>query len=349
MTKTDWITATARSIALFLGLIALACGGSQETSRTQVVIYSPHGKEMLGAFEEWVEARDSTLDVQWFDMGAEVCLERIRSEKANPQADIWWGAPSNTFEQGEREGLLEPYVPSWRDQIDSVYRSPSDNWYGTFVTPEVIAYNTNRLTSTSAPQDWDELLDPKWRDQIIIRSPMESGTMKTIYSAMIYRFFTEDGKPDRGYEWLLELDANTKSYAANPSLMQQKLAREEGLVTLWNLTDILLQTERYDYPFGFIVPKSGTPVLIVAIGVVKGAKHRSAAQWFFEAVTSIDGLGKQATEFYRFPIRKDFTGKPDWMEGIEITPMPINWQLLGARRAEWMQYWDQQIKGQGAN
>jgi len=221
-------------VALTVSLLLMAFLSYGQTAvpssglEDKVVVYSPHGKDILAEFEKFFEEFYPGVDVQWLDMGSQDVLDRIRSEKANPQGDIWWGAPSSMFDAAAKEGLLKPYKPSWSEKVKEQFRHPEHYWYGTFQTPEVIMYNNQLLTEKDAPKDWDELLDPKWKDKIIIRYPLASGTMRAIYSAMIYRFYKKTGKTDEGYEWLKKLDANTKSYAANPTILNQKLAREKG-------------------------------------------------------------------------------------------------------------------------
>jgi len=160
-------------------LIALSCAPS---SKETVIVYSPHGKEMLGYFEQAFEKANPTIDVRWLDMGAQTAFDRIRTEKANPQASLWWGGPSDLFEQAEALDLLAPYKPSWHDKIDTRYHSPNDAWYASFLTPECIMFNSEQLTKETAPQDWDDLLAEQWRDKIVIRDPVQSGTMRTILS-----------------------------------------------------------------------------------------------------------------------------------------------------------------------
>ena len=60
---------------------------------------------------------------------------------------------------------------------------------------------------------------------------MASGTMRTIFSAMIYRQFAANGSADAGYEWLKKLDANTAVYTPTPDDMYLKLDRGVGTVT----------------------------------------------------------------------------------------------------------------------
>ncbi|MBI4639229.1 MAG: extracellular solute-binding protein [Candidatus Tectomicrobia bacterium] len=315
----------------------------------KVVVYSPHGKDILAEFEKFFEESYPGVDVQWLDMGSQDVLDRIRSEKANPQGDIWWGAPSSMFDAAAKEGLLKPYKPSWSDKVKETFRHPEYYWYGTFQTPEVIMYNNQLLTEKDAPKDWDELLDPKWKDKVIIRYPLASGTMRTIYAAMIYRFYKKTGKPDEGYEWLKKLDANTKSYAANPTILNQKLARGEGMVTLWNMPGAVFDAKVNGYPLGFIVPKSGTPVLTDAMAIIANSKHPKAAEAFYEFVTSLQSSVLLAHEHYRIPTRSDIPEKslPKWISETKITPMEIDWKVMGEKEAEWMKYWDENIKEKG--
>ena len=106
--------------ALSLALIA-ACSGD---GRTVLTVYSPHGKELLEYYEKGFEKAHPDVDVQWVDMGSQEVLDRLRAEKANPQADVWFGAPAEIFERAASEGLLEPYTPTWAGAVPAEARDP---------------------------------------------------------------------------------------------------------------------------------------------------------------------------------------------------------------------------------
>ena len=330
-------------LALFL--LVSACSGSN--GKTTLIIYSPHGKELLTEFEKRFEAQNPMIDVRWLDMGSQNALDRVRSEKANPQADIWWGAPSTMFSQAEKEGLLEAFKPSWAEHVAAAAHSPEDFWYGTFQTPEVIAYNSEALKPADVPKDWDEVLDPKWKGKIIMRDPLPSGTMRTIFAAMILRAMGPDKSPEPGYAWLRKLEANTKEYAADQTFMITKLAHQEAILTLWNLPDIELQ--RAKWPLAYVIPKSGTPVLTDAIAIVKGTKHRKEAEAFYEFVNTPESLAFAAKEFYRIPSRNDIPKEtlPEWMRDLNIPKMEMDWELVEQKSQEWMDYWNDHIRGSG--
>jgi iron(III) transport system substrate-binding protein len=326
-------------------LLLLLVAGCATDDRTQVVVYSPHGKEMLGAYEDAFEAEHLDVNIQWIDMGGQDAYDRIRTEQQNPQASIWWGGASMAFERAAGEGLLEPYTPSWAEAVPAHSRGTDEAWFGTFLTPEVITYNSRTLEGETPPQDWDDLLDEKWQDRVIIRYPLASSTMRTIYGAMILRQPTVE----EGYAWLARLDRNVATYTADPTQLYLKLAREEGDLTLWNMPDTYIQAETVGYPFDYLIPASGTPLLTDGIALVAGGPNREAAVDFYEFVTSESALIDQAHRFYRIPVRTDIrpAALPEWITRVDIKPMEIDWQRLAEEGADWMQFWDEQIKGRG--
>jgi len=336
----------ASGLVLFLFVSCSFLVGCKSDSRTRLIVYSPHGKELLRASETAFEARYPDVDVRWIDMGGQDAYDRIRTERVNPQASIWWGGDGPTFSRAAAENLLEPYVPSWAEYVDSLGRGQDDMWYATFLTPEVILYNSRTVSPDEVPQSWDDLLQDKWQNRIIVRYPLASSTMRTIWGALIMRQATEED----GYAWLARLDRNTKTYAADPTQLYLKVAREEGDITLWNMPDTYIQTETHGYPFGFVIPSDGTPVLNDAIALVRGGANLDVARDFYEFVTSDSALVNQANTYFRIPARTNLDPAllPSWIRDTEVLAMPVDWSHLTAEGARWMTYWDENIKGRGA-
>jgi iron(III) transport system substrate-binding protein len=133
---------------------------------------------MLRDFVARYKRAHPEVEVQFLDMGSREVLERLRAERNRPQADLWWGAAHTTFQTAAEENLLAPYRPSWADKVPDFSRDAQDRWYGTYETPEVIVYNSDVVRAEDAPKDWDDVLDPKWRDKVLIRSPNPSDSMR---------------------------------------------------------------------------------------------------------------------------------------------------------------------------
>lgn len=332
-------------------LFAAAAGAACRTDkRTPLVLYSPHGRDLLGMVERAYEGVHPNVDVRWLDMGSQEVYDRVRSEKANPQADLWFGGPNTIFARGAREDLLEPYRPSWAGAIPAESRQARDLYFGVYRTPAVIVYNSAAVAPDSAPRDWDDLLDPRWKGKVLIRYPLASGTMRAIFGMILGRSVAETGSPDRGFEWLKRLDAQTKEYVMNASVLVEKVARREGLVTVWDLPDVLLEMRR-SHDLAYVFPSSGTPVIDDAVGLVRGAKHPREARDLIEWLGGAEAQLLAAKNAYRLPARTDLPAAelPQWARDVEkgMKPEKMDWDLLEREGQAWMARWDREVRGKG--
>jgi iron(III) transport system substrate-binding protein len=319
--------------------------------KTQLLVYTALETDQLKAYEQGFYSEVRDVEIRWVRDSTGVITAKLLAEKANPQADVWWGAPAEIFDAGAEAGLLEPYRPTWAEYLPSEGRDPEDRWFATYLTPEVIAYNSAAVPREEAPQEWDDVLDPRWRGEVLIREPLASGTMRAIFSAIIYRESERTGDPTAGYEWLLRLDAQTREYVLNPTLLYQKLARQEGLVTLWNMPDIETLRATADYPIDYVIPAGGTPIVLDGIAVVRGTRHPELARAFVEYVGSREALAEAAERFFRIPARTDMEPDelPEWLREAlpRIRPMEVDADLIRERTPEWMRHWDAHIRRRG--
>jgi iron(III) transport system substrate-binding protein len=339
-------TRTPLRLLLLPLLLLAACSDG----RTPLVVYSPHGRDLLTLMEKSFEKANPKVDVRWLDMGSQEVYDRIRSEAANPQADVWYGGPQTIFIRGAEEGLLAPYRPTWADAVPEVSRDPQSLFFGAYRTAPVLVYNSAAVKREEAPGDWDGLLDPRWKGKILIRDPLASGTMRTLYGMILASSIQETGNPERGWEWLRRFDAQTKEYVQNPALLMEKLNRQEGLITVWELTDMLWQAKR-GAPLGYRFASSGAPVIDDSIGLVKGATHPEEAKAFIEFVGSVEGQELAARDAFRLPARTDLPAErlPQWAQDVlrELKPADVEWDLIAKHGQEWMATWDRTVRGKG--
>jgi|tagenome__1003787_1003787.scaffolds.fasta_scaffold20973973_2 iron(III) transport system substrate-binding protein len=332
-------------LSSFAVLSAVCCSSDH---RTPVVLYSPHGRDQLELLERDFERRRPDIDVRWLDMGSQEILDRLRFERVNPQADVWFGGPTTIFDRGIQDSLLTPFRPSWAGQMSG--STASEFYYPVYRTPAVIAFNSRAVSREAAPKDWDDVLLPRWRDKVIIRDPMASGTMRAIWGLILVRSFRQTGDTAWGMDWLRRLDAQTKTYTISPALLYEKLARQEGLISLWDLQDILISQAK-GMPLGYVFPRSGTVVIDDAIGLVRGSRHPEAARAFIEYVGSEAAQLLTAREVFRLPARTHLPSDrvPAWVAQVEreMVVADMDWGLLSRNGPAWMSYWDQHVRGTG--
>ena len=347
-TLTAYATALIAAAALTTG-----CGGSQVHATAPdpgqpLTIYTARDKDAVALVVNRFVARFPEYQgkVNVVTMSAQDALTRLRAEKGNPQAGFLWGGTQQGLEHAAREGLLVPSAPDAAARIDPSRKDPQGRWHAEILLPEVIVYNNERLTPAQAPKDWDDLLSPRFKGKILIRDVMASGTMRTIFSAMVYKEYAKTGSADAGYEWLRQLDANTVNYAANPDDMYFKLDRGVGTVTLWNLQDVLIQSHRHHRPWSYVMPASGAPVLVDGVGVVNNPKMMKAGAEFQNFLLHSDVQAILARDYFQIPaVSLEPAAVPSWLAELHLKEMPIRWAVMGEKQQEWMAFWSQNIQG----
>ena len=334
---------------LLLLLLVSACTKTPE-SGTGLTIYTGRDKDEVAHVIDLFTQKFPQYkgNVNTITLGAQAALDRLRAEKSNPQAGFLWGGTLQGLEQAASENLLVQSNPANANLIDASRKDPQGRWYAEMLLPEVIIYNHDLLKPDQAPKDWDDLITPAYKDKLVIRDVMASGTMRTIYSAMIYRQYERTGSPDAGYDWLKKLDANTAVYTPTPDDMYLKLDRGVGTVTLWNLQDAFIQPMKNNRPWSFVIPASGVPVLLDGVGIVNNPKTTQAATDFENFLLEPQLQAQLARDYYQIPaLHLPDSAKPEWLAKLEIKEMKIDWTLLSQKQTEWMNYWSQNIKDKG--
>jgi putative spermidine/putrescine transport system substrate-binding protein len=102
------------------------------------------------------------------DAGSGDEVEAIKANKDNPgpQApdviDVGFSFGSSSKE----EGLIQPYKVSTWDTIPDDAKDPEGYWYGDYYG--VLSFLVNTDVQPDVPQDWADLLDPKYNGQVAL-------------------------------------------------------------------------------------------------------------------------------------------------------------------------------------
>jgi len=333
-------------------ILAASCTAESTNTSTpqQLTIYTARDKDEVATVVDLFKTKYPQYKgaVNTVVLGAQAALDRLRAEKANPQAGFLWGGTMQGLQQAANEGLLAASRPASANLINAERKDPQGRWYAEMLLPEIIIYNHDLLKPEEAPNDWDDLITPRFAGKLIIRDVRDSGTMRTIFSAMIYRQYATTGSTDPGYEWLKKLDANTVVYAPTTGDMYLKLDRGVGTVTLWNLQDALIQPLKNNRPWSWVIPASGAPVLLDGVGVVNNPKMTQAAIDFENFLLQPQLQAQLAKDYYQIPaIPLPHEQQPEWLRKLGLSEMKVDWGVISAKQTEWMNYWSQNITGKG--
>src|SRR4051812_44910338 len=139
-----------RSVVFHLCSSVFICGlflfvsGCDSKPQAEVVLYTsvdqPYAEPIVRDFEKQtgIKVRLVTDTEASKSVGL---AERLRAEKGNPQADVWWGnEPFYTINLAE-EGLLQPYESASAKDVTPIYLDPQHRWVGNGLRARMIAFS----------------------------------------------------------------------------------------------------------------------------------------------------------------------------------------------------------------
>ncbi|GJM74426.1 hypothetical protein HMSSN036_66420 [Paenibacillus macerans] len=106
--------------------------GASDKPQGKLTVYIGFQEDhAVAAIKKFTE--DTGIEASMIRMSAGEILAKVRAEKDNPQADVWYGGPADTFVQAASEGLLQPYQSPVAEKIDAKYKDPEGYWTGVYV------------------------------------------------------------------------------------------------------------------------------------------------------------------------------------------------------------------------
>ncbi len=200
---------------------------------------------------------------------------RVQAEKPNIGADVIFGFGPGPAILGKREGLWEAYPDpaAWRD-IEARYKDGAGTWFDIGTSCFVLVGNKNLLAKKgyTMPGSWADLLDPKWKGEIVMPSPVTSGT-----AFMINATFLQLLGWDKGWEFLERLDKNVAHYTKSGNQPLEDVGRGEFMLGLTS-DEKVPQRLQQGYPISWVVPKEGVGYEGNIVVIVKGTKVLGAAK-----------------------------------------------------------------------
>ncbi len=160
-----------------------------KTYSGKVMLYSSMQEDQLVAIKEGFEKKYPGITMEYYFAGTSKVVTKISTEAqaGHVDADVIWVGDAADYVSFKEEGILQPYTSPELDSgaIAADYVDPDGYYTAGRLVGVGIAYNTALVTPEEAPKTWNELLDPKWKDQIVMSDPGTAGTTKYWMNAMM--------------------------------------------------------------------------------------------------------------------------------------------------------------------
>jgi len=263
-------------IALCGTMMVFAQGqkSDQQTLTIYAGLLEEHAALVASEFQKATGIRTNFVRMS----GGEI-LARIRAERENPQASIWYGGGSLTFIEADNLGLLERYVSPTAAVIPPQFKDPNGAWTGIYSGYLGFVADQSWLDEVGMPMPkvWDDLLDPRLKGEIVFAHP---GSSSTAYNVLVTMLQLKG--EEAGWDYLQRLNENVRQYTKSGSAGGRMVQLREVGLTIGYLHDaIAFKREGYDHMV-FGAPQDGTGYEIGAVAIIKGAKELDAAKKFVD-------------------------------------------------------------------
>jgi len=291
------------------GATGAATGATTAPVTGTISVYSALNESTNNEFIAAFKRAYSGVNVSLLPLAAAGELQtRIRAEKASPRADIFVGG-DNSFHEGlGKEGLLEQYSSPNASAIAAEAKDPAGLWTGWYFGIFGFVSNTDRLNKEvggKKPKTWDDLLDPAWKDKLILPDPVKTGGGYIFVVTQVFRFNKDE---DKAMDYLKKLHANIAQYVGTaPQGIQ--LVSQGQFVGGPNWGHDILTAKAQNPGIELTVPEN-TGFEIGAVSIIKGTKNLPAAKAFVDWILTKDAGELNVRLSNRVSVRKDVPAAP---------------------------------------
>lgn len=210
-----------------------------------------------------------------------------------------------------KRNIITPYVTPSMKNFPAGFAEKQGYWYGFYLVPYAITYNTNLVKKGDAPKSFDELLNPKWKGQISLEREeylVTQSHAQFLGQQKAIDYFKKLARQD-----LIMVNGHSKqavllTAGEFPLIVYSDIARTEEL-------------KRRSAPVEWVRAEPHVTVLVTA-SITREAKHPAAARLFMNYLTSDEGQ-KAVLAMDKPPALPKF--QPDYLRSVNLHP--ADWTL----------------------
>jgi thiamine transport system substrate-binding protein len=334
------------AVAAALALAAAGCGGGGGPKDVVLLTHdsfavSPAVKK---AFEE-----ESGLKLKILKAGdAGEVVTRALLTAGNPEGDVLFGIDNNLLTRALAGDVFVPYTspvlatvdPKW--ELDPEHRvTPID--HGEVCLNVDKAWYAKR--SLAPPASMDDLVDPRYRNQLVVENPATSTPGLAFVLATIARY-GEDGWQQYWSKLrangVLVVDGWEEAYTARFSGASGSHGNRPIVVSYASSppAEVIFRTPRPTTAPTAVVEDSCFRQIEFA-GILRGAKNEAGAKKLLDFLLSRRFQEDVPLSMFVFPVRKDASLPPAFVKYavVPATPLSLPSAEIEANRERWVDQW----------
>lgn len=291
-----------------LTVMALVLGFTNFAMAKEVVLYSSNQPDMLDMIGKDFEKKTG-IKLTVVRMGTGEAMKRIEAEKANPLSDVFWSGDVSVLDNAKVN--FQPYKSPEAATLPAGFVEKNNLWTAANMHLMIIMANTKLVPAADMPKTWKDLLDPKWKDKIVMANPLKSGSAYAqVYG--LYKLY--------GWDGLEKLIRNVKILDSS-SLVYKGVA--EGEFAL----GITMEYAAHRYVAGgskdvkVIYPGDGVIAAPEGAAIIANCKNPEEAKALVDYLLSQEVVSNIFQKYFRRPARPDAAKVEGMPEMSQITLM----------------------------
>jgi iron(III) transport system substrate-binding protein len=305
---------------------------------TEVNAYSiwpeNYAQPVMNAFEQ-----ASGIHVNFVRFSSGEALARLIAEKANPQVDLLFGGPVETFTAGVGKDVFAAYTSPEAAALPSRFKDPHGLWTAIADDPLVFMTNTAFLKqhNLQPPASWDDLLNPAYKNMLQMADARTSGTAVT----RIFSIIMANNKDENAaFAYMKKLRQNVQLYTKSGGGGTLPIGLGQAGGGIFFIVDALYTRQQgYDVQISF--PREGIGSAAECIALLQGARNPEPAKKLIDWATSPAMQSLYVKEKINFlPANAKVQPDPtmvDMLKNAKVLEIDDNW--AGANRERIVARW----------
>ncbi len=278
-------------------ILLLSCSQQEETLNIYSVIHDEETKALTELFTE-----KTGIKVQYLRSTTGELINRVITEKDNPQADILLGGATSYHIQARNAGALQAYKSPEAEKVPSYAKSNDDTYTGFCVLTLGIGINKDqfekKFPEEKIPQTWDDLLNPAFKGEIVVTNPAASSTAYLFVQNQLQRLGDE-----KGWEYLEKLSTLVGQFPNSGSAPAKLIGQGEYTICVSYLHALNKYNAQGFHIIMTAPPRSAGDVDCIAI--LNNCQNKKAAQKFVDFMLSKDAQELMSSIDYTIPVNPD--------------------------------------------
>ena len=321
----------------------LSVGAAAQAEDELVVLCTPEPEfceAMMPAFEA-----ETGIPTSHVRMSSGESLVRLQAGSADPEFDVWWGGPADGQIAAGLEGLIEPYISPNAAVIADGQKAADGTWTGVYVGALGFCSNKELLDElgVEVPDSWEDLLDPRLDDNVMVAHPASSGTAYTTFYTQISRL---QGDEDAAMDYMSRLHDNILFYTKSGAGPGRNAGAGEIAVAIIFSHDCINNIEQ-GMPLVVSFPSEGTGYEIAGQSLVANAPHpNNAKTWIDWALTGPAqeiGWRSPTAGAYQLPTNPDAAVSDQAVNISELELVEYDFDAAGEARQRLTEQFENEI------